>query len=155
MRIKPITRLGAFPSTLKLALALAVLLSGCASSSKNVNASYVSSLQYQAYDCTQLKDEATKIQARVIELGGRLDKAANNDAAITAGAVLFWPMLFALGGNKNDEAEYARLKGEYDAIQKASIQKSCDFSIPTLIPTAPTPPVQPGMNQSLQYAVPR
>ena len=39
--------------------------------------------------------------------------------------VLFWPALFALGGTKQQEAEYARLRGEYDAVQQAAIQKKC------------------------------
>ena len=63
---------------------------------------------------------------RVSQLGGRLDEAASNDKAIgVVGAVLFWPALFALGGTKNQEAEYARIRGEHDALQQASIQKKC------------------------------
>lgn len=63
---------------------------------------------------------------RVNQLGGRLDEAASNDKAITGvGMVLFWPALFALGGTKQQEAEYARLKGEYDAIQQTAITKKC------------------------------
>ncbi|WP_200241917.1 hypothetical protein [Lamprobacter modestohalophilus] len=40
------------------------------------------------------------------------------------GLVLFWPALFFLaGGDKKDEL--ARLKGEYDALEQAAIQKDC------------------------------
>jgi hypothetical protein len=38
---------------------------------------------------------------------------------------LFWPAAFALGGNQAQEAEYARLKGEADAIHQAAIAKKC------------------------------
>jgi hypothetical protein len=38
---------------------------------------------------------------------------------------LFWPAAFALGGTKQQEAEYARLKGESDAVQQAVIAKRC------------------------------
>ncbi|PXV72359.1 hypothetical protein C8R14_1732 [Nitrosomonas eutropha] len=66
------------------------------------------------------------MQSRVSELTGRLDKAASNDALITtAGVLLFWPALFALGGTKDQEAEYARLKGEYEAIHQSAITKKC------------------------------
>lgn len=41
------------------------------------------------------------------------------------GLVLFWPALFALGGTKQQEAEYARLKGEHDALQQAAVAKKC------------------------------
>jgi hypothetical protein len=30
-----------------------------------------------------------------------------------------------LGGTKEQEAEYAKLKGEYNALEQASIQKKC------------------------------
>ena len=48
------------------------------------------------------------------------------------GMILFWPALFALGGTKEQEAEYGRLKGEYEAIQQAAIAKKC--TLPTLPP---------------------
>lgn len=99
---------------------------GCSTSSKKISASYVSPMQYHAYDCDQLALESQRIQARVNELSGRLDQAATNDKWImTAGLLLVWPALFALGGTKEQEAEYARLKGEYDAIHQAAVMRKC------------------------------
>ncbi len=117
-------------------------LTGCSTASKDISPTYISPLQYQAYDCQQLGMEVQRIQGRVTELGGRLDKAASNDAALMGvGLVLFWPALFALGGTKGQEAEYARLRGEYDAIQQAAIQKKCGGSMTS--ETAPAPAVAP------------
>jgi hypothetical protein len=116
-----------------------IALSGCATASKDITANYISPMQYQAYDCDQLVAEAQRIQVRVNQLGGRLDEAAANDKALTGvGIILFWPALFALGGTKQQEAEYARLKGEYDAVQQAAITKKCPgIGTPTqLQPTA-------------------
>ena len=49
-----------------------------------------------------------------------------NDQMITgAGLILFWPALFFIGGTKEQEAEYARLKGEYEALDKVAIKKNC------------------------------
>lgn len=108
--------------------ALAVL-TGCSTASQNITAEYISPNQYQSYDCEQLTLEATRILVRVKQLGVRLDQAANNDKAIgVVGAILFWPALFALGGTKQQEAEYARLKGEYDAVSQAQIAKKCSAS---------------------------
>ncbi len=105
---------------------LSMLQLGCATSSKDVAATYVSPTQYQPYDCQQLIAEAQRLQARYVQLGGRLDEAASNDKMLTGvGLVLFWPALFALGGTKQQEAEYARLRGEYEAVQQVSIQKKC------------------------------
>jgi hypothetical protein len=103
-----------------------LILSGCATSSKDIATSYVSPVQYQNYDCAQIAAENQRIAGRVSQLGGRLDEAASNDKAIgVVGALLFWPALFALGGTKNQEAEYARMKGEHDALQQVSIEKKC------------------------------
>lgn len=102
------------------------MLAGCSTASKDIAAVSVSPLQYQSYDCEQLTGESHRLQTRVTQLGGRLDEAASNDKAITGvGMILFWPALFALGGTKQQEAEYARIKGEYDAIQQAAISKKC------------------------------
>ena len=107
-------------------LAMTMVLAGCSTASKDIAAVSVSPLQYQSYDCEQLTSESQRVQTRVTQLGGRLDEAASNDKAITGvGMILFWPALFALGGTKQQEAEYARLKGEYDAIQQAAISKKC------------------------------
>ena len=109
----------------KAFITLVVVLTGCATASKDT-ANYVSPMQYQTYDCGQIGQESLRIQARVAELGGRLDQAASNDKTITgAGIILFWPALFFLGGTKQQEAEFARLKGENDALHQASIQKKC------------------------------
>jgi hypothetical protein len=101
-------------------------LGGCATASKDITATYTSPMQFQSYDCDQLASESQRIQARVVQLGGRLDTAASNDKAIAGvGIILFWPALFALGGTKQQEADYARLRGEYDAVQQSAVLKKC------------------------------
>jgi hypothetical protein len=107
-------------------LSVFAVLTGCSTASQDITAQYISPQQYQSYDCEQLTQESTRILVRVKQLGVHLDKAASNDKAIgVVGAVLFWPALFALGGTKQQEAEYARLKGEYEAVSQAQITKKC------------------------------
>lgn len=102
------------------------ILAGCATASHDIATTYVSPLTYQNYDCAQISAETARIQARVVQLGGRLDQAASNDKAIgVVGALVFWPALFALGGTKAQESEYALLKGQADAVQQAAIEKKC------------------------------
>lgn len=126
-----------FPIVSAVAVACSSL-AGCATASKDVPTAYVSPLQYQSYDCTQIAMEGQRLNARVSELGGRLDTAADHDKAIAGvGAILFWPALFALGGTKAQEAEYARLRGEHDAIEQASISKRCGVAAPLVADTAP------------------
>ncbi|HEU4373466.1 MAG TPA: hypothetical protein VFS02_08250 [Telluria sp.] len=108
------------------ALSASAVLTGCATASKDISPTYTSPMQYQAYDCDQLASESQRIQTRVVQLGGRLDSAASNDKAIAGvGAILFWPALFALGGTKQQEADYGRLRGEYDAVQQSAILRKC------------------------------
>jgi outer membrane murein-binding lipoprotein Lpp len=112
------------------AVSACIALTGCATASKDIAATYVSPMQYQAYDCQQLSSEIQRIQSRVVQLGGRLDTAASNDKAIAGvGIILFWPALFALGGTKQQEADYSRLRGEYDATEQAAILKKCPGAV--------------------------
>jgi len=113
-----------------LAISIAVIFTGCATASRDILATHVSPIQYQSYSCSQIAGELGLIHARANQLSRRLDKAAENDKKIAgAGAIIFWPALFALGGTKEQEAEYARLKGESDALQRASISKRCSEGI--------------------------
>jgi hypothetical protein len=115
-----------FSALTSVVLVSTAILAGCATSSDKIAAAYVSPLQYQSYDCEQLSAESQRLHQRVTSLQGQVDSAAANDKAITGvGMILFWPALFALGGNQQQEADYGRLKGEHDAIQQAAVMKKC------------------------------
>ncbi len=59
-------------------------------------------------------------------MGGAQKQQATNDAvAMGVGLVLFWSALFCLAGGNDRKEELSRLKGEYDALEQAAIQKSC------------------------------
>ncbi len=119
---------------------------GCASSSDKITAQYVSPLQYTSYDCGQLSMEAQRISGRVAQLSGVQDQKATNDAIATGVAiVVFWPAAFLVGGNDQNSAELARLKGEFDSIEQVSIQKKCGFEFrrQAAVQTASTNPRPP------------
>lgn len=129
----------AIKKSIAVAVAVSFALTGCATSSKDIASAYVSPVQYQNYDCDQIVAENQRLTVRVSQLGGRLDEAASNDKAIMGvGLVLFWPALFALGGTKQQEAEYARIKGEHDALLQAAVAKKCGAL--TAKEGAPAPP---------------
>ncbi len=108
------------------AICITCSLSGCAANSNQIATAYVSPLQYQSYSCEQLAAESGRIHGRASQLAGQLDQASTNDKAIMGvGLILFWPALFALSGSKGQEAEFARFKGEYDAVHQAAILKNC------------------------------
>jgi len=111
-------------------LALATL-SACASHTHEIPASYVIPLQYQDYSCKQLSAELQRVSSRAEQVASDVNKNADGDsAAMAAGLILFWPALFFIDGDSPQAQEYGRLKGEYEAIEKTAIKKSCgmDYS---------------------------
>ena len=103
-------------------------LSACAQKSQNIQATYVSPVQYNSYSCKQVEQEIGRVSRRVSEVSGNQDSQANKDSvAMGVGLVLFWPALFFLIGDDKKE-ELARLKGEYEALEQTAIQKNCSVA---------------------------
>lgn len=88
-----------------------------------------SPVQYQSYSCRQLGQEAQAVSSRAAVASGQQDAQRSRDTAVTAAAiVIFWPAAFLVGGNSGNTSELARLKGQMEAIEAASIQKRCGIS---------------------------
>jgi hypothetical protein len=128
------TRNSANPGTNEMNINLSKLViagtlaavSGCASSSDEIGAAYVSPLTYQNYSCDQIRIEMNRLRSRVSALGGQLDeKASADDWQMGIGLVLFWPTLFFIDGDGTEAAEYARIKGESEALEQAATMKNC------------------------------
>jgi len=113
--------------TLCTVVSASVILASCASSPDKISASYVSPIQYSGLTCLQLRQEMMRVSRKVQEVAGIQQSEATKDTvALTAGLILFWPALFfMMGTDKKDEI--ARLKGEYEAIETASIRNDCAF----------------------------
>lgn len=109
-------------------MALATVLAGCASSAADITPAYVSPVTYQSYTCQQLGMEAQAVSARAAALSGAQDSQRTKDTiATTAAVVIFWPAAFLVGGDKQNAAELAQMKGQMVAIEQASIAKKCDI----------------------------
>lgn len=103
-----------------------VLVGGCASKSDEVGSIYVSPLSYQSLNCQQIGQEAERVSRRAAEVAGVQNSNATNDAVLTGvGLIVFWPSLFFLKGDGQTAAELGRLKGEFEALEKVSIEKNC------------------------------
>ncbi len=112
--------------TLNSGVAAAVILAGCASTSENIEAAYVSPIQYENYSCRQIGEEASRVSSRLAQAAGVQDQQAEADAGNTAiSLILFWPALFFIKGDKANAQELARLKGEFEALEQVSGQKNC------------------------------
>lgn len=111
------------------------VMAGCASSSDEIPAAYVSPLTYSNYTCDQIRVEMNRLRSRVSSLGGVLDKkASGDDWQMDVGLVLFWPTLFFLDGDGPEAAEYARIKGEPIKTEEEWLGINQDLVFGTLEP---------------------
>ena len=124
-----------------LALIGAIVVAGCAKDASQVGATYVSPILYENYTCPQLAEEAQRVSSRASQAAGIQNQKATNDAvAMGVGIVVVWPALFFIKGNDENTAELARLKGQMDAIEQASIRKRCGIKFErSKPPPAPMP----------------
>ena len=103
-----------------------LFVAGCAASPDSISAAYVSPLTYKSYSCDQLAGEMGRVNRKVQEVAGVQSDTATKDAvAMGVGLVLFWPALFLLAIGSDKEEELARLKGEFEAVERAAIDKEC------------------------------
>ena len=111
-------------------IAALLIVVGCASNPNKIEAAYVSPLKYQNYDCDQIGLEQSHVERRTNDLYHSLKKEADKDAAqMGVGLLIFWPTLFFLeGGDGPEAAEYAQLKGEYNALRTVSVEKKCELN---------------------------
>ena len=95
-----------------------MLSSACAQQPENVSASYVSTSNYTQLTCEQLNEEARLLSARIAEVTGQQEKAANSDAALTAVTlVLFWPaVLLRRAGRQGGRARPSQGRGRRAAL---------------------------------------
>jgi hypothetical protein len=112
-------------------------LGACASVADTIAAVYVSPIQYENYRCQQLAAEAERVSRRAAELYGVQDsKASNGAVATTAAIILLWPAAFLVKGDGQTAAELGRMKGEFETVEKVSIEKKCSYQFRAMEPPA-------------------
>ena len=114
------------------------VLFGCATPPEKIATAYVSPLQYEEYNCKQIADEGQRLTEHVTELQSSLQQEASHDSTkMGVGLILFWPTLFFIHGDGPQAAEYARLKGERDALEQVAMKKECGDVVPKIAAAAP------------------
>ena len=117
---------------------IAICTAGCGTLSKNVVPASVADQTFESYDCARLVEEARSRQVWAKRVAGVLDEKTSGSVA----HALTW-VAFALisGGSlgapapngvpwtdtRQQEAEYARLLGEYSAIERVAMSKQCNL----------------------------
>ena len=111
--------------TIVIALAATLALAGCATAPEQIAPAYVSPTAFSGQTCAQLNTAAQRLNAKLASATGQQSEQANNDAAMTAVAlILFWPAAFFIGGNDQAPA-IAQMRGEASAIQSAAQARGC------------------------------
>ena len=112
-----------------------LFLSSCASPPSEILPAYVSPLQYEQYDCSQIGSEMERVTRELNQIYAAVKKKSSNDAtAMGVGMILFWPSLFLIRGDGSEATQFAQLQGELEALEKASILKKCDKGMLPEIP---------------------
>src|SRR5690606_4516141 len=103
-------------------------LAACAPNPEKIQGTYVSPVVYQNLTCEQLAAEAQAVSNRAHDVAGLERRHHRQDqVAVAAGLVIFWPALFFRHGADATTAEVAQLKGQMEAIEAASAAKNCDI----------------------------
>ena len=132
-----------------LAFVSLIFSTACASQPEKIPPQYVSEATYKNHSCDRLSMEARRVSARTGELYDYLNMAADVDAVqLGVGLIWFWPtLLFIEAGDGPKAAEYARIKGQAEAIERAAITKECDLEFrsaqPSTVQVAHCRPVVP------------
>ena len=118
-----------------VAALISLILGACASNPDKIAAAYVSPFKYKDFTCDQLDQEIDYVGRQTTKLYQRLKTERKKDNwQMGVGLVLFWPTLFALeGGDGPDAAEYAQLKGDFEALRQATVRRECSMD-PRLSP---------------------
>ena len=114
-------------------LSSVMALAACSTNPNQIDAAYVSPRKYRDYDCSQIGMEMDYVGQRTTKLYQRLKADNTADKWQTGvGLLLFWPTLFLIeGGDGPQAAEYAQLKGEFEALRNNSVQRRCDINKPS------------------------
>jgi hypothetical protein len=105
-------------------------LSACASHTHEIAPAYISPVEYEDYSCKQIKAEIARVSRRAQQVAADVNKNADGDStAMGVGLILFWPALFFIDGDSPQAQEYAELKGRFNALEDAAIQKECGLKI--------------------------
>ena len=111
---------------------IALLLSACAASSVDLRAQYVAPERYQGLSCPEIGTEGERVARRVAEISGIEYSATSGVASLVAQSIVVrWPTPL-LATSEDVTAELAKLKGEFEALEKASALKRCSFSFKQL-----------------------
>ena len=102
------------------------VMAACAKTPDQITATYISPTVFSAMNCSQMNEEANRINQRLASLTGAQQTAADNDATLTAvSIILFWPAAFFINGGADNATEIANLRGQAEGLAAAAAPRGC------------------------------
>jgi hypothetical protein len=105
---------------------VALSLSACAATG-GIGAQFVSADKFQELTCQQIGAEGERVARRVAEISGVEYAAPGATWLATQPIVVHWPTAW-LATSDEGAPELPRLKGEFEALERASALKRCSYS---------------------------
>jgi hypothetical protein len=108
-------------------ISIAIALAASTTAVKDIVAVHASTSKFQAFDCDQLREGSLANIGRSFALANELadfNRLKSFDIVKDLGA-WWWTLPFVQLRITSKEQEYARLKGEYEALQHLADQKQC------------------------------
>ena len=108
-----------------------LLMGACATNPDKITATPLSPNTWRGLDCHQLASEhnrlALEINTRKVQLADR----ANTDTWQAVGGFFVIVPWFFLDGDGTEAEEYARMKGQLQAVKSAAVQNGCSLPPPS------------------------
>ena len=115
-----------------------LIVGGCAKPASSIQASHVSPEQYADLRCEQLIAEENEVYRKLSVAKAQVDQAYVRDRTEAAGTVFtmlfFHNASFRFWRNRSAETDFAKLKGEHEAITISAKNQGCE------IPSRPISP---------------
>lgn len=118
-----------------LATLVAASAAACAKSPESISPSYISDIGYRSLTCDQLGVESSRLNVALARAFEQQSQARTTD---TVGVLLIGIPVSSFSGD-NIAPEVARLKGEAEAVHRATLSKQCGL-----------PPRPTGLNKVIQ-----
>lgn|GEM_PF-446579 len=109
------------------------ILAGCAKSPESIAPAYTSEMLYRDWTCEQLGRESMRLATALATASAQQEQARSNDIA---GVILLGLPVASLSGD-NIAPQIARLKGERDAVGRASNLNDCADALAAVESSAP------------------
>jgi hypothetical protein len=100
--------------------------SGCATRSSDVAPQPADPATFATWDCARIDEESDRVQLHAADVAYAVDaRVGNNMIALGLGVMVFWPALLAMRPDGMEAQELAALKGRFEALRTAALQRGC------------------------------